>query len=139
MRSDLWINLISDSCSCKQENPNNLDFLNSKKVWLKGMQPLCACSQRSLCPSSQVSILTTSPLIKKASGYLEFQKLPLSKRGKGETFLLCHHPTTTTWNYEISCFMEDVNTTQRFSFPFSELTYIPLEFNSRKTRQHLTN
>ena len=104
----LWINLISDSCSCKQENPNNLDFLNPKKVWLKGMQPLCACSQRSLCRSSQVSILTTSPLIKnfKASGYLEFQKLPLSKRGKGETFLLCHHSTTTTWNYQNFMFYE---------------------------------
>ena len=29
--------------------------------------------------------------------------------------------------------MEDVNTRQRFSFPFSELRYSLLEFNSRKT------
>ena len=29
--------------------------------------------------------------------------------------------------------MEDANTRQRFSFPFSELRYSLLEFNSRKT------
>ena len=29
--------------------------------------------------------------------------------------------------------MEDVNTRQRFSFPFSQLRYSLLEFNSRKT------
>ena len=35
----VWINLISDVCSGQQENPNNLDCLNPKKVWLKEMQP----------------------------------------------------------------------------------------------------
>ena len=31
------------------------------------------------------------------------------------------------------------NTTQQLSFSFPELSYSPLEFNSRKIRQHLTN
>ena len=102
----LWINLISDSCSCKQENPNNLDFLHPKKVWLKGMQPLCACSQRSLCPSSQVSILTTSPLIKnfKASGYLEFQKLPLSKARQRQRRNLSSLPSLHDYDVKLSKF-----------------------------------
>ena len=44
--------------------------------------------------------------------------------------LLCRHCTTTTWNFLISRFMEDVNTSQRFSSCFCELRYSPLEFNS---------
>ena len=46
---------------------------------------------------------------------------------------LWRHGTTTTWRFLILRFMEDVNTRQRFSFPFSELRYSLLEFNSRKT------
>ena len=37
----VWINLISDLCSSQLENPNNLDCLNPKKVWLKGMHLRC--------------------------------------------------------------------------------------------------
>ena len=51
---------------------------------------------------------------------------------------LCRHCTTTTWKYLISRFVEDVNTRQRLSFPFVELWYSLLEFNSRKKCQHLT-
>ena len=46
--------------------------------------------------------------------------------------LLCRHCTTTMWNFLISRFMEDVNTSQRFSSCFCELRYSPLEFNSWK-------
>ena len=49
------------------------------------------------------------------------------------------HCTTTTWNFLVSRLMEDVNTRQLFSFSFSELRFSPLEFNSNKIRQHMTN
>ena len=52
---------------------------------------------------------------------------------------LCRRCTTTTWNYLISRFVEDTNTSQRLSFSFPELWYSPLKFNSRKICQHLTN
>ena len=39
----------------------------------------------------------------------------------------------------ISRFVEDVNTRQRLSFSFPQLWYSPLEFNSRRICQHLTN
>ena len=51
---------------------------------------------------------------------------------------LCRRCTTTTWNCLISRFVEDANT-RRPSFSLSELWYNPLEFNSTKIRQHLTN
>ena len=46
--------------------------------------------------------------------------------------LLCRRCTTTTWDCLISRFVEDLNTRQRLSFPFSEFWYTLLEFNSRK-------
>ena len=52
---------------------------------------------------------------------------------------LCHRCTTTAWNCLISRFVEDGNKRQQFSFSFPELWYSPLEFNSKKTCQHLTN
>ena len=52
---------------------------------------------------------------------------------------LCRHCRTTTSKCLISRFKEDVNTRQRFSFSFCELRNSPLEFNSWKIRQHLTN
>ena len=52
---------------------------------------------------------------------------------------LCRYSTTTAWKCLISRFMLDVNTRQRFSFSFCELRNSPLEFNSWKIRQHLTN
>ena len=55
------------------------------------------------------------------------------------THFLCRHCTTSTWNFLISHFVEDVNTRQRVSFSFPELWYSILEFNSRKNCQHLTN
>ena len=45
---------------------------------------------------------------------------------------------TITWKCRISRW-QDVNTRQRLSFSFRDLRYSPLEFNSRKVRQHLTN
>ena len=54
------------------------------------------------------------------------------------TFLFCRC-MTTMWNCLILRFVVDVNTRQWPSFSFSELSYIPLEFNSRKIRQHLMN
>ena len=47
--------------------------------------------------------------------------------------------TTMTWTLLISRFVEDGNTTQQLCFSFPELSYSPLEFNSRTIRQHLTN
>ena len=52
---------------------------------------------------------------------------------------LCRRCTTTTWKCLISRFVEDRNTRQQFSFSFTELWYSPLEFNSKKIWQHLTN
>ena len=52
---------------------------------------------------------------------------------------LCRYCTTASWNSLISCFVEDVNRSQRLSFSFPELRYSLLEFNSRKISQHLTN
>jgi len=52
---------------------------------------------------------------------------------------LCRRCTTTMWNCLISLFVENVNTWQWLPFPFSELWYSPLELNSRKIHQHLTN
>ena len=49
------------------------------------------------------------------------------------TFLF-RHCMTSTWNCVISRFVEDGNTSQQLSFPFSKLPYSILEFsfNSRK-------
>ena len=52
---------------------------------------------------------------------------------------LGHCCTTMTWTFLISHFVEDGNTTQQLSFSFPELSYSPLQFNSRKICQHLTN
>jgi len=52
---------------------------------------------------------------------------------------LCRHCTTTTWKRLISRFEETVNRRQRLSFSFPVLWHSPLEFNSRKICQHLTN
>ena len=52
---------------------------------------------------------------------------------------LCRRCTSTTWKCLISRIVEDVNTRQWLSFFFPELRYCPLEFNSRKNCQHLTN
>ena len=48
---------------------------------------------------------------------------------------------TATWNFLTSraCFMECVNTTQKFCFSFSKLRCGPFVFNPRNFRQHLTN
>ena len=53
-------------------------------------------------------------------------------------YILCRRWTTTTWNYPISRFVEDVNTRQLVSSSFFKLRYSPLEFISRKIHQHLT-
>ena len=52
---------------------------------------------------------------------------------------LGHRCTTMTWTFLISHFVEDGNTTQQRSFSSPELSFSPLQFNSRKIRQHLTN
>ena len=54
------------------------------------------------------------------------------------TFLCCRC-TTTTWNFLISRFVEDGSKRQQLSFSFPELWCSPLEFNSKKICQHLTN
>ena len=59
------------------------------------------------------------------------------ERHKSNRFI--RHCTTTTWKCLISRFVEDGNTRQQLSFSFPELWYSPLEFNSRKIWQHLTN
>ena len=52
---------------------------------------------------------------------------------------LCRHSATTMWKCLISRFVEDMNARQRSSFSFCELRYSPLELNSWKNRQHMTN
>ena len=52
---------------------------------------------------------------------------------------LCRRCTTATWNFLISRFVYGERRHKTTIFSFSELGYIPLEFNSRKIRQHLTN
>ena len=56
---------------------------------------------------------------------------------------LCRRCTTTTWNCLISRFVEDGNKRQQLSFCYSRLFWTlmlsPLEFNSKKICQHLTN
>ena len=47
--------------------------------------------------------------------------------------------TTSTWKCLISRFVEDSYTRKQLSFSFPELWYSPLEFNSKKNWQHLTN
>ena len=59
------------------------------------------------------------------------------ERQKSNRFI--RHCTTTKWKCLISRFVEDGNTRQRLSFSFPELWYSPLEFNSSKIWQHLTN
>ena len=51
---------------------------------------------------------------------------------------LCRFCMTITCKCRISRW-QDVNTRQRLSFSIRDLRYSPLEFNSRKIRQHLTN
>ena len=51
------------------------------------------------------------------------------------TFLCCQDCDGKMPNI-ISLFVEDVNTRERLSFPFPELRYSLLEFNSRKICQH---
>jgi len=53
--------------------------------------------------------------------------------------LLWRHCTTKALKSLISRFVEDMNTRQQLSLSFPELQYSPLEFNSRKIHQHLTN
>ena len=53
--------------------------------------------------------------------------------------LLCRHCATTIWKCLTSRFVEDMNARQRFSSSFCELRYSPLEVNSWKNRQHMTN
>jgi len=50
---------------------------------------------------------------------------------------LCRYCTTTTWKCLISRFAEDGNTRQQLSLTW--IWYSPLEFNSEKVSQHLTN
>ena len=52
---------------------------------------------------------------------------------------LCLRCTTTTWKCLISRFVEDGNKRQQLSFSFPELWCSPLEFNSKKNWQNLTN
>ena len=71
-------------------------------------------------------------LIKQETEWIELKK---------HTFLHISLPSLHDYNMNclISLFMEDLNTSQLFSFSFCELRYSPIEFNSWKSRQHLTN
>ena len=70
---------------------------------------------------------------------LDWQNIIFERASRSFWTFLCRRCTTTTWNYLISRFVEDTNTSQRLSFSFSELWYSPLKFNSRKICQHLTH
>ena len=71
-------------------------------------------------------------LIKQETGWIELKK---------HTFLYISLPSLHDYNVDllVSLFMEDLNTSQLFSVSFCELRYSPIEFNSWKSRQHLTN
>ena len=71
-------------------------------------------------------------LINQETGWIELKK---------HTFLYISLPSLLDYsmNCLISLFMEDLNTSQLFSVSFCELRCSPIEFNSWKSRQHLTN
>ena len=71
-------------------------------------------------------------LINQETGWIELKK---------HTFLHISLPSLHDYNVNclISQFMEDLNTSHLFSVSFCELRYSPIEFNSWKSRQHLTN
>ena len=71
-------------------------------------------------------------LINQETGWIELKK---------HTFWHISLPSLHDHNVNclISLFMEDLNTSHLFSFSFCELRYSPIEFNSWKSRQHLTN
>ena len=71
-------------------------------------------------------------LINQETGWIKLKK---------HTFLHISLPSLHDYNVNllISLFMEDLNTSQLFSVSFCELRYSPIEFNSWKSRQHLTN
>ena len=73
-----------------------------------------------------------SGLINQETGWIELKK---------HTFWHISLPSLHDHNVNclISLFMEDLNTSHLFSFSFCELRYSPIEFNSWKSRQHLTN
>ena len=75
---------------------------------------------------------------KKAIG-LDWQNNNFARASRSLVHFFCRRCTTTTWKCLILRFVEDVNTRQRLSFSLPELWYSPLEFNSRKICQHLTN
>ena len=54
------------------------------------------------------------------------------------TFVSCRC-MTTTWECLFLCFFKDGNTRQQRYYSFPEIWYSPLEFNSKKICQHLTN
>ena len=54
------------------------------------------------------------------------------------TFVNCRC-MTTTWECLFFTFFKDGNTRQQHYYSFPELWYSPLEFNSKKICQHLTN
>ena len=113
--------------------------------------------QSLLCPDDQCRHHSTiiGPTISYVSLYGYNRELKQRERQKSYRFrltkqqlctcitlsctFLCRRCTTTTWKCWILRFVEDVNTRQRLSFSLPELWYSPLEFNSRKICQHLTN
>ena len=113
--------------------------------------------QSLLCPDDQCRHHSTiiRPTISYVSFYSYNRELKQRERQKSYRFrvtkqqlctcitlsctFLCRRFTTTTWKCLILRFVEDVNTRQRLSFSLPELWYSPLEFNSRKICQHLTN
>ena len=54
------------------------------------------------------------------------------------TFVNCRC-MTTTWECLFLCFFKDGNRRQQRYYSFPEIWYSPLEFNSKKICQHLTN
>ena len=76
---------------------------------------------------------------KKATGLDGQSKLNFARASRLFVHFFARRCTTTMWQCLISRFVEHVNTRQRLSLSFPELSCRLLEFNSRKICQHLKN
>ena len=117
----------------------NFFVLTNVFLDLKKRNPLVLTKQLAcktlLCQKSQATTVKTATEArrgKKAIGLIK-QNNNFARASRFFVhFNLCCHYTAMAWKCLIPRFIEDVNSGQRLSFSFPELSYSPLEFNSRK-------
>ena len=114
-----------------QQLPCRIDILQTRV-------PLKFCTRCLLKGSLRNDYDDGNENVKKEIG-LDKQNNNSARASRFFCTFFCHRCTTTTWNCLISRFAEDGNKRQHLSFSFPELWCSPLEFNSKKLCQHLTN